>query len=145
MNESPSRRIVFRFSSLESLKKAVPAHALGTETARFVPIRKLEMAERMGLIAISNRGVSIRFWRLEASRSKLEESEDPEEKSAKNLRLGLRPGLCFLWVAGNSNSRFAIRFWRLETSGWKLEFEAFAADGWLRAGAAADSTVCVII
>jgi len=66
MNESPSRRIVFRFSSLESVKKAVPANALGTQTARFVPIRKLEMAERMELIAISNRGVSIRFWRLEA-------------------------------------------------------------------------------
>jgi len=26
----------------------------------------LEMAERMGLTAIFNRGVSIRFWRLEA-------------------------------------------------------------------------------
>jgi len=31
---------------------------------RFVTIRKLEGIERIGLIVISNRGVTIRFWRL---------------------------------------------------------------------------------
>jgi len=36
------------------------------EKAVFVSIRKLEAAERIGLIAISNRGVSIRFWKIEA-------------------------------------------------------------------------------
>jgi hypothetical protein len=109
MNESPSRRIVFRFSSLESLKKAVPANALGTQTARFVPIRKLEMAERMGLIAISNRGVSIRFWRLEARGSKLEKTENARQEIAIRSRLEISSMLIFVGLRPNLNRVFAIR------------------------------------
>src|ERR1700722_218520 len=37
-----------------------------TEKPTFVSIRKLEAVERRGLIVISNRGVSIRFWKIEA-------------------------------------------------------------------------------
>jgi hypothetical protein len=36
------------------------------EKPTFVSIRKLEAVERRGLIVISNRGVSIRFWKIEA-------------------------------------------------------------------------------
>jgi hypothetical protein len=109
MNESPSRRIVFRFASLESLKKVVPANALGTQTARFVPIRKLEMAERMGLIAISNRGVSIRFWRLEARGSKLEKTENARQEIAIRSRLEISSMLISMSLRPNLNRVFAIR------------------------------------
>jgi hypothetical protein len=75
----------------------------------------------------SNRGVTIRFWRLEAGGWRLEEKSGTiemvagsrrkagssirrgERKTAENLRLEKSSDLCLQQLAGNSNSGFAIR------------------------------------
>ena len=81
----------------------------------------------VGLAGNSNRGETIRFWRLEAGISRLEENNGTiemvagsrrrarssirrgERKTAENLRLEKRSDLCLQQLARNSNSRFAIR------------------------------------
>jgi hypothetical protein len=69
----------------------------------------LETDERMGVVVISNRGVSIRFWRVKSGGSKLEETEHLERKSVENLRLGIFRSLILIGLTWKVNRGFAIR------------------------------------
>jgi hypothetical protein len=107
--DSPSRPHCILVFGGRSVQKSAPPNESGCEKVRFVTIRKMEGIERIGLIVISNRGVTIRFWKLIARGSKLKKSDNSARKIVENLRLEIFSLQILMAFTHKVNRGFAIR------------------------------------